>query len=163
MFFLNRFILTLISASSLASILTFAGSALAQQSQAGPRQKCTTVLECSQLSVEQASAARAALEADKQSIEAVRSQLNQYKVELEDKIAATDKTLAELKGVHLECTSVLKPGQSAQCAAEYTVTGCTAGKNYASTDLGINRAINGCFTHLGDTDWTQARCCRVSH
>ena len=127
------------------------------------RQNCTTVYECSQLAVEQAAAARAALEKDKILIEELRNQLNKLENKQSSDIAATNGAVSQLKGVHIDCTTQTNTGQAARCPSGYMVTGCTAGKNYASTDLGANRAVDGCFTHLPDTDWTSARCCRVSY
>jgi hypothetical protein len=85
--------------------------------------------------------------------------------DLKETLTATNNNVTQLdnlKRMHLECKTVSNTGQSAQCPQGYSVTGCAAGKNYASTDLGVNRAPNGCFTHLGDTDWTSARCCRAT-
>jgi hypothetical protein len=127
------------------------------------RPNCTTVFECSQLAVEQAAAARAALEKDKILIEELRNQLNKLENKQSSDIATTNGAVSQLKDVHFECTTVSDSGQSANCPSGFKVTGCTAGNNFASTDLGTNRAENGCFTQTPGAVWTSARCCRVSY
>lgn len=109
------------------------------------QQKCSTTLDCAQAAVEAAARAEAAAKA------------------VDDRMTALREQVEKLKGVRIECTSISATGQSARCPATHTVTGCTAGKNYASTDLGVNRGENGCFTHVSDADWTVARCSRLTY
>jgi len=60
-------------------------------------------------------------------------------------------------GQILVCESNRMDGRIATCPAEYIVTGCSAGGNRGSIDHLNDR----CRTHDLDTDWTEARCCKV--
>lgn len=59
----------------------------------------------------------------------------------------------------LACTTTVRmPGREASCPSGYVVTGCSAGENRGS----IRHDGNRCVTDDLDTDWTEARCCRLS-
>ena len=50
-------------------------------------------------------------------------------------------------------------GRVADCRDGYVVTGCSAGDNRGS--IRHDGAGNRCVTDDADTDWTEARCCRL--
>ena len=60
-------------------------------------------------------------------------------------------------GQVLVCETTRMDGRTAVCRDGYTVTGCSAGGNRGS----IDHLNDLCETHDLDTDWTQARCCKV--
>ena len=62
-----------------------------------------------------------------------------------------------IAGQSLVCETVEAVGRIAVCPQGYVVTGCSAGGNRGSIDHFDDR----CVTHNLDTDWTEARCCKV--
>ena len=63
-------------------------------------------------------------------------------------------------GQVLVCETIRSSGidrRTATCPPEFIVTGCSAGGNRGS----IEHEDGRCLTHDENTDWTQARCCKV--
>ena len=60
-------------------------------------------------------------------------------------------------GQILVCKTSEASDRIATCPPGYTVTGCSAGGNRGSIDHLDDR----CRTHDLDTDWTEARCCKM--